>query len=161
MKVFGKTLHEYISFQRIILILIVIIGLSRLLLSLLGVNNSIVVWLSLTAMTTLGALYYSISVYRSGFGSYKQLLPLLVIQNALAQFITVIGIAIAIFTNKDNIFTSDGFNGPYAGRSWLHAGGHILFGVIVLSLGWWLIGSLIMLITKKVAPKPQTSEVPV
>lgn len=157
MRVFGKTLLEYISFQRVILILILIVGLSRLLLTLFGVQNSLVAWFSLTAVTTLGALYYSIGVYRSGFGSYKHLLPLLVLQNTLAQLITIIGIAIAIFTNKDNIFTADGFSGPYQGRSWLHAGGHILFGVILLSLGWWAIGALIMWITKKVAPKPQQS----
>ena len=161
MRIFGKTLLEYISFQRIILILVLIVGLCRLLLSLSGVQNSLVAWFSVTAITTLGAFYYSISVYRSGFGSYKQLLPLLVLQNTLAQLIVVTGIAIAIFTNKDNIFTADGFSGPYQGRSWLHAGGHILFGIILLSLGWWAIGSLIMWITKKVAPRPQPSRLPV
>src|SRR5437868_4848787 len=101
MKVFGKTLREYIGFQRVILVLIIVVGGCRLLLTLFGVKNSLVAWFSLTAITTLGALYYSIMVYRSGFGGYKHLLPLLLIQNTLAQFITVIGIAIAIFTNKD------------------------------------------------------------
>ena len=153
MKIFGKPLSEYIGFQKIILILIIIVGLFRLALTLIGVKNSIVVWFSLTAITTLGWLYYSIRVYTSGFGSYKHLLPLLVIQNSLAQCFTILGIAIAIFNNKDNIFTADGFNGPYEGRSWIHAGAHILFGVIVLSLLWWAVGSLVMFITKKVASK--------
>jgi hypothetical protein len=150
MKIFGKTLSEYIRFQKIFLILILVIGLTRLALTLAGVENSVATWFSLTAITTLGWLYYSVRVYTSGFGTYKHLLPLLVIQNTLAQSIAVTGIAIAIFTGKNNIFTADGFSGPYEGRSWLHAGGHILFGVILLSIIWWGAGAIIMFATKKV-----------
>ena len=158
MKIFGKTLSEYIRFQKIFLILILIIGLLRLVLTLAGVANSITTWLSLTAITTLGWLYYSVRVHTSGFGTYKHLLPLLLIQNTLAQSITVIGIAIAIFTATNNIYTADGYSGPYEGRSWAHVGGHILFGVILLSLMWWAVGSLIMFVTKKVTSKGKSEE---
>ena len=156
MKIFGKTLSEYIKFQKIFLILILVIGLARLILTLAGVGNSITVWLSLTAITTLGWLYYSVRVHTTGFGTYKHLLPLLVIQNTLAQSTIIAGIAIAIFTGENNIYTADGFSGPYEGRSWAHVGGHILFGIIVLSLGWWAVGSLIMFVTKKVTSKGKT-----
>jgi hypothetical protein len=159
MKIFGKTFSEYIRFQKIFLILILVIGLMRLVLTLAGVANSVVIWFSLTAVTTLGWLYYSLRVYTSGFGTYKHLLPLLVIQNTLAQSITVLGIAIAIFTGTNNIYTADGFSGPYEGRSWLHAGGHILFGVILLSLVWWGVGAIIMFVTKKVVSRGK-SEAP-
>lgn len=156
MKIFGKTLGEYISFQKLFLILILVVGLMRLILTLAGVENSIVTWFSLTAITTLGWLYYSVRVYTSGFGSYKHLLPLLIIQNTLAQVFAVAGIAIGIFTGNNNIFTADDFSGPYEGRSWSHAGGHILFGVILLSLGWWALGSVIMFVTKKIASKEKS-----
>jgi len=156
MKIFGKTLSEYIRFQKIFLILILVIGLTRLALTLAGVENSVVIWFSLTAITTLGWLYYSVRVYTSGFGTYKHLLPLLVIQNTLAQSIAIAGIAIAIFTGKNNIFTADGFNGPYEGRSWLHAGGHILFGVLLLSMIWWGVGALLIFATKKMASRGNT-----
>jgi hypothetical protein len=156
-RIFGKTLSEYISFQKIFLILILVVGLIKLVLTLAGVENSIVKWLALTAITTLGWLYYSVRVHTSGFGSYKHLLPLLVIQNTLAQSITVVGIAIAIFTGNNNIFTADEFSGFYEGRSWLHAGGHILFGVIFLSLAWWALGSIIMFVTKKILPRGKSN----
>lgn len=152
MTIFGKKLSEYLSFQKLFLALVLIIGLLRLSLSLAGISEETVKWFSLTAVITAGFLYYSIRVYTSGFGTYKHLLPLLVIQNLLSNAITIIGIAIGIFTETDNIFTKPEFSGFYEGRSWLHALGHLLGGVIILSLMQWAVGSLIMFITSKVAP---------
>jgi hypothetical protein len=155
MTIFGKTLGEYLRFQMVFLIAILVVGLLRLTLSLVGAPDSTSKWFSMTAITVIGWLYYSIVVYTSGFGSYKQLLPLLVIQSLVTQAIAILGIAIAIFTGHDNIFSVPEFSGPYegAGRSWVHAGGHLLFGVVLISLIWWLVGSGIMFLTKKIAPR--------
>jgi hypothetical protein len=46
MKIFGKTLGEYVRFQKTFLILILAVGLARLALSLAGAPNSTVRWLS-------------------------------------------------------------------------------------------------------------------
>jgi hypothetical protein len=80
MKIFGKSLSDYVSFEKEFLILILAVGLARLILSLAGVPNSAVKFVSLTALTLVGLLYYSGRVYTSGFGSYKQLLPVLALQ---------------------------------------------------------------------------------
>ena len=75
MTIFGKRLSEYIAFSRVFLILIFVVGIARLALSLGGVPNSTAKWLSMTAVAWIGVVYYSIRVNTSGFGSYKQLLP--------------------------------------------------------------------------------------
>src|SRR5208282_4494421 len=75
MKVFGKSLSVYVRFERGFLILVLVVGLARLVLSLVGIPNSTAKFLSLTALFLLGMIYYSVRVYTSGFGSYKQLLP--------------------------------------------------------------------------------------
>jgi hypothetical protein len=83
MTIFGKRVSEYITFQKGILWLIVIVALGRFALSVAGVPNSTVKWLSVTAVALLGLVYYAIRVHTTGFGSYEQLLPLLAIQSLL------------------------------------------------------------------------------
>ena len=149
MTIFGKPLSEYLAFAKVILLLIAIVGVARLALSLGGVENATVKWLSISIMMLVGLVYYAIRVHTSGFGSYKQLLVLIVIQSILAQAIIIVGIVIAIFTGRDNIFSAPEYSGGSDGKTWLHAGAHLVFGVIVGSLLAWLVGSVIMFVTKK------------
>jgi len=149
MTIFGKPLSEYLAFAKVILLLIAIVGVARLALSLGGVENATVKWLSISIAMLVGLVYYAIRVHTSGFGSYKQLLVLIVIQSILAQAIIIVGIVIAIFTGRDNIFSAPEYSGGGDGKTWLHAGAHLVFGVIVGSLLAWLVGSVIMFVTKK------------
>jgi hypothetical protein len=152
MKIFGKTISEYVNFERGFLILVLVVGVTRLVLSLLGVANSVDKFLSITVVMLLGLLYYSVRVYTSGFGSYKQLLPVFFLQWLVAQVIIVAGIVIAISTAKDNIFSTPEYSPNKAdGRNWAHAGSHLIV-IVIAPLVCWLLGSLIMFITKKIAP---------
>jgi hypothetical protein len=74
---------------------------------------------------------------------------LIVIQSVLAQAIIIAGIVIAIVTHRDNIFSAPEYSGGGDGKTWLHAGAHLVFGVIVGSLLAWLVGSVILFVTKK------------
>ena len=51
MTVFARKLSDYIGFQRVVLILVAVVGLLRLVLSLAGVPNGSVKWLSMTVIT--------------------------------------------------------------------------------------------------------------
>ena len=153
MVVFGKSLSVYIRFQRVVLGLILVVGLARLFLSLGGVSNDIVKFLSMTVVALAAIFYYGIRVHTSGFGSYKHLLPLLVIQSALANGIAIVGIVIARLTEHPNIFTAPEFGG--ATRARWHILGHVVFGVIVAPLVGWAIASLVMWVTKKVTGSKQ------
>jgi len=148
MKIFGKSLSEYVSFEKGFLILILVVGLARLILSLAGVPNATVKFLSLTVLMLLGLLYYSVRVHTSGFGSYKQLLPVLALQVILANLIVVFGIVLSMVTGKENIFSAPEYSGGQAGGTWGHAVAHLV-AIIVLSLIFWGIGSLIMLLANK------------
>ena len=75
MVIFGKRLSDYVAFSRVFLILIAVVGLTRLAMSLGGVPNSTAKWFSMTALAWIAVIYYSIHIHTSGFGSYKQLLP--------------------------------------------------------------------------------------
>ena len=72
MTIFGKRVSEYLAFAKIFLLLIAIVGIARLALSLAGVENATVKWLSISVLALLGLVYYAIRVHTSGFGSYKQ-----------------------------------------------------------------------------------------
>src|SRR5881397_2634964 len=119
MTVFGKPLSEYVSFSKLFLGLILVVGIARLALSLGGVPNSIAKWLSITAVIWIGVLYYSIRVHTSGFGNYKHLLPIFVLMSLVAQAIIVPAIVLAIFTGTDNIYTVPEFSFGRDGKTWL------------------------------------------
>ena len=151
---FGKTLAEYLRFQRVILALVVAAFVVRLALSLAGVANTTARWISVTVVLLVGVVYYGVAVYRKGFGSYKQLYPLMLVQGIVGEGLVALAIALAILTGRDNIYTAPEYSGGGDGKTWFHVGAHLILGVVVLPLVSWAVGSLIMLVTKKVAPRP-------
>ena len=153
MTIFGKRLSEYVAFCGPFLGLILVVGIIRLGLSLGGASTSMAKWFSMTAVIWIGVLYYSIKVHTSGFGGYKQLLPICVLQSLAAQVIIVPGIILAILTGKDNIFSVPEVYFGSDGKTWVHVGGHLLVGTTIAPLLSWIIGCLIMFATKKMVTK--------
>jgi uncharacterized membrane protein YhaH (DUF805 family) len=86
-------------------------------------------------------------VHTSGFGSYKQLLPVFALMAILSNLIVVSGIMLAMATGKDNIFSAPEFSGGGNGKTWGHVAGHLI-AMVVVPIVFWGIGSLIMLLTK-------------
>ena len=149
MSVFGKSLSEYIKFQKIFLIITVAVGLIRLGMSMAGVPNSIATYFSMTAVSLVGIVYYAISVHTKGFGSYKQVFILLAIQSTLANVIVSLGITITALTGVINIFSAPEFSG--GANPWIHAGTHLVLGPTIIALVYWIISVPLMFITKKVS----------
>jgi len=153
---FGKRLTEYLKFQKVWLALIAAVGLARLGLSLAGLPDSAVMFLSMTAVGWAAVIYYGVAVHTKGFGSYKQLLPLMISQVVIVQSIAVTGILLAI-AGFPNIYAAPEYSGPPFARStnqWSHALAHLTIGMVVPVLLWWGVGSLVLLITKRVARRP-------
>ena len=157
MTVFGKKLSEYVAFQKVILAAVVAVGVLKLALSLAGVSDAATRWVSLTAVALVSVFYYGIAVHTKGFGSYRHLLPLMVIQGVVANSIVIVGILISAATGKANIFTADEYGGM--GNVPLHVGGHVIGGMVVGPLIGWAISSLVMLVAKKVRPTPSAARV--
>jgi len=151
---FGKPVGEYLRFQRVFLILIVVVWLLRLALSLGGVPNSTAKWVSVTAVLLAGIVYYGVAVHTTGFGSYKQLYPLMLFQSGLGEGLVAVAIVLAIVTGKTNIYTAPEYSGGGDGRNWLHVGAHLVVGFVIFPLVSWLIGSIVMAVTKLVVRRP-------
>jgi hypothetical protein len=150
---FGKSLGQYLSFQQPFLILIVAVWLVRLALSLAGMPNATVKFVSVTVVLLLGTLYYGVAVHTRGFGSYKQLYPLVLFQSLTAETLVALAIVLGIVTGQDNIYTAPEYSGGTDGKNWLHVFAHVVVGGIVLPLMSWAIASLVLLVTKKAAPR--------
>lgn len=150
---FGKSVTQYLGFQRAVLALIVLAFLVRLTLSLSGMPNSVARWVSVTAVLLAGVVYYGVAAYRSGFGSYKQLYPLALFQSLLGEGLVALAIVLAILTGTDNIYTAPEYSGGGDGKNWTHVMGHLVMGAVILPLLGWGVSSLVMLVTKKVAPR--------
>jgi len=151
-KMFKKRPSEYLAFQKGFLVLIAAVGLARLGLSLAGLPDTTVRWLSMTVATWAGAFYYGITVHTHGFGSYKQLLPLTFFQTVVAQSIAVLGIALSI-AGLPNIYAAPEYSFG-AQSQWVHLLAHLTIGMIVPPLLLWGVASLVLLITRRVARRP-------
>ena len=160
---FGKSLPEYVAFQLPILILIAAVWLLRLVLSMAGVPVSGAQYVSVTGVVVIGALYYGWAVGQKGFGSFKQLYGLNLIQGIFSQTLVALAIVLAIALGQDNIYTIPEFYPPSAGnaplgmptegRSFAHALAHIvLAGAIAMPILGWLLGSIVLLATRKARP---------
>jgi hypothetical protein len=158
MTILGRHLSDYVAFSKVFLGVILVVGIVRFALSLGGVPNSAAKWLSITAVVWIGVVYSAIRVHTSGFGSYTQLLPIVVLQNAMAQAVAIVAIVIAIFTGTDNIYSTPEYAFGEDGKTWLHAGAHLLVGTTVGSFVYWLVGCLVMFVTKKLAGREKGAE---
>jgi membrane protein YqaA with SNARE-associated domain len=77
-------------------------------------------------------------------------------QNLMVQIVAIIGILLAIVTGVGNIFSAPEFS--FGGQNpWLHLAAHVFIGTTVGSLVPWAIGSLILAVTRKMSPSPQTA----
>ncbi len=159
---FGKTLSQYIAFQRPVLMLIAVVWLVRLLASMAGVPVAGAQFLSVTGVVLVGALYYGWAVGQQGFGSFKQLYGLNLIQGIFSQTLVALAIVLAIVIGQDNIYTIPEFYPPSAGNDPLgmppdgknlgHAAAHVVAaGAIAIPIIGWLLGSLVLLATRKKA----------
>jgi len=150
MKLFGKNVAEYVSFAKPVLTVIFIVWALRFGLSLAGFPNSTTKWSSTTVVALLGMVYFAVRVHTQGFGSYKQLFGLLLTQNVFANALVIVGILWAMVGGHDNVFSAQEYSGGM-GANWLHAGLHVLIGMLGFSLVMWAVGSLILLVTKSLA----------
>jgi hypothetical protein len=149
---FGRSASQYLGFQRVFLALIVGVGLARLALSLAGVPDTSVRWLSMNAVAWAGALYYGVAVHTSGFGSYKQILPLAFFQILAQQAVAALGILLSL-AGLPNIYTAPEFSFGVSNQ-WLHLLSHLTIGIVVPPLLIWGVASLVMLVAKRIAPRP-------
>jgi len=145
---FGKPVSEYLSFQKVVLAVLAAVGLARLGLSLAGVPNATVAWLSMNVVGWAGVLYYGVAVHTRGFGSYRQLLPLALFQITLQQLIAVLGILLAI-AGRPNVYAAPEYSFG-AQSQWLHALSHLTIGIVVVTLLMWGVASLVLLVTRKI-----------
>ena len=149
--IFGKAVSDYLYFQKEFLVAASAVGFARLGLSLAGLADSTVAWLSMSAVALAAVLYYGVAVHTRRFGSYKQLLPLVFFQVALVHGIAALGILVSI-AGFPNVFTAPEFSGPVPNPNpWTHLMAHLTIGIVVPTLLLWGIGSLFLLLTKKVA----------
>ncbi len=150
---FGKSVGQYLSFQKAFLAAIVVFFLVRLGMSLAGMPNATTKFVSVTVVLLIGTLYYGVAVHTRGFGSYKQLYPLGLFQSVFAEGLVALAIILGIVTGTDNIYTAPEYSGNTDGKTWVHVFGHAVVGSVVLPLMSWAISSLVLFVTKKVAPK--------
>jgi len=149
MKVFGKSLSEYVAFSRNVTLLILVVGIARLGLSLYGLPVAETKWVSMTLVMFLGIIYLGFRAHTAGFGSYKHLLPAIVLPNSALHTVAITGIVIGIITGHNNVFTAPEYAFGGDGKTVLHVGAHLLIGMTIGALVNWLIGCLFLFIAKK------------
>jgi len=146
--VFGKKLSEYVRFVNWILVLVAVVFVIRLILPMAGVQIAQARWVSINLVLLVGLIYCSVAVHTSGFGSYKQLFGLVLIQNLFAHWLIALGILLGIVTGRPNIYTAPEFFGGNNGANWFHVLAHAIAAPLVSVIAW-LFGSVILFVTKR------------
>lgn len=145
---FGKRITEYVSFIRPILAAIVVVGLSRLLLSIAGLDR-LAELLSTTALVLVGVVYAGVRATTSGFGTYRHLFPLMLVQGVAANLFSCLGVLVA-GAGLANIYAApEHSNLP---NHWPHALGHVAGGLTIVPLSTWLLASAVMLVARVLHP---------
>ena len=153
---FGKSIYDYVVFQKPFLVLLAAVWLLRLVLSTAGVPVPFAQFASLTGVLVLGALYYGWAVSRRGFGSFKEIYVLNLIQSLFSQTLVALAILLGNLTGQDNIYTIpefyppaqgiDLFGLPPDGKTLGHAIEHIVVaGAIGFPIIGWVLGSIVHL----------------
>jgi hypothetical protein len=151
---FGKPVSEYLYFQRVVLALIAVVGLLRLGVSLAGASDHTAAFLSMNVIGWIAVFYYGVAAHARGF-TYKQLLPLGLFQIVLQQAICVVGILLAI-AGYQNVFAAPEYS--VGGQSqWIHIAAHLTVGIVVPTLLFWGVSSLVFRIAKGLAGRPVTA----
>ncbi len=146
---FGKSIPDYLRFQQVILVTIAVVGLLRLGLSLAGVPDPAVAWLSMTVVTLAATIYYGVAVHTHRFGGYRHVLPLAFFQMVVQQAIAVIGIMTAI-AGFPNVYAAPEYT-PGTSNQWLHALAHLTVGIAAPTLLTWGVGSLVLAVTRRLS----------
>jgi hypothetical protein len=115
------------------------VGLVRLALSLSGVPNDTTKLFSMTVLVWIAVFYLATRDL-----TYKQLLFHIGLVNLSAQLVSVLAIAIAIFSGNGNVFSAPEFAFGSDGRTWAHLLAHLFVGIPVGTLVGWAIGSLVL-----------------
>lgn len=148
---FGKPVSAYLKFQRVVLLVLFVVGLTRLGLSMAGAPNSAVRWVSMNAVIWAAAIYYGVAVHKTGFGTYRHILPLVFFQTVAFQVVAVLGILLAM-GGMNNIYAAPEYT--FGASPGLHLTGHLTIGLLAPTLIHWGLGSLAMLVTKAVSRSP-------
>lgn len=151
---FGRSWGEYLAFHRVFLALILAVGLARLGLSLAGLPDSSVRWVSMNVPLWAGTLACGVAVHRTGFGGYRQLLPLVFLQLLPLHAVALLGIGLAA-AGHPNILAAPEYGGQVGPA--LHAAAHLTLGVVIPSVLLWGVAALTLRITKSLAGRPATS----
>jgi hypothetical protein len=143
---FGKPYSDYVRFQAPFLFAIAVVGLIRLAASIAGLSDDTVKFASMTIVFFAGVVYYGLRVGRTGFGTYRHILPLVFNQSAVFHTISIIGIALSA-NGFPNVFDTPEFRGPGGSTettALAHGLSHLIVGMTFGTLVGWGLGSAVM-----------------
>jgi hypothetical protein len=142
---------EHRTFRIAALAVLAAVGLARLGLSLSGVPDSAVRWVSMNAVGWTAALAWGL-VAGASVAGYRRLLPFAFSQALVFHAIAVSGILLTI-AGRPNIYGTPEFSGPAVQSQWLHAAAHLTIGMLAATLFWWGAACLSRLLSRKLAPE--------
>jgi hypothetical protein len=147
---FGKPVSEYLALQKWWLVALVILGLSRIALSIGGPPSPAVRWgTSTNLLGYAAAVYYGVAGYRRGY-LFKQLYPLVLFHVIVFHALAILGILLTIAGYPNLYATPEVTAFP---NQWWHIGAHLTIGMAIAPLFGWALASLAMLVTRAVSPR--------
>lgn len=141
---FGKSFSAYVAFLRPVLIAMVGVGVARLALSATGIDGAARL-ASTTAVTLFGIVYCGLRVQSTGFGGFKQLYALMLVQSVVYNLISAAGV-VAAAVGIPNLYAAAEFsNMP---NYVPHILGHVVGGLTIVPIATWILASLVLVLAR-------------
>lgn len=149
MKIFGRTLGEYISLLTPLFGLIAAVWALRLVLAAAGAPLALVRVVSVTVAGTLTVLLAAVMIHTRRFGSYSRLIVAVFLLVLWEQILIASAIAFAMATGRQNIYTAAEFSLHLEGHQLQHLVAHLTFGVGFGTLFGAAIGCVLLFMIKR------------
>ena len=153
MTISDKSLGDHIRLLTPLFGLVAAVWMLRFSLYQLGFPLAFVRYLSITAVVPVSILLAAVLIHFKRFGGYSNAVVSAVLLVLWSQLLIVAGIAFAVFTGIENVYTLPDFSALGPDPNHLrHIRGQLTFGIGFESLSGALIGCLFLFMLRRIAP---------
>lgn len=156
MRIFGRTLREYIRLLAPLFGLIAAVWALRLVLAAAGAPLGAVKIASVTVAENVAILLAAVLIHTRRFGGYASLAVAVALLSLCQQVLISAALAFSMATGTHNIYTAPEFNPPHflAESPAQHLIAHLTFGLGFGTLFGAAIGCVLLWIIKRMVPLP-------
>jgi hypothetical protein len=153
MKIGGHPMRQHLRLLAPLFALLAGVWLLRWIIGCINTPSWLFQVVSLTVFAPVAVLLAVLMLHVRRFGGYASVVVCSLLLNAWTETLIVLAIAFSVLTGFSNIYTAPMYSPADAGPHHLrHIRGHLTYGIGISTLAGAAMGSLLLLLLRKLAP---------